>query len=160
MSQTITEKILANHVREGTQERGQDVGILIDQCLTQDSTGTMAWLEFEALGLDRVKAELVVSYSDHTSLGFKGESTDDHIFLQTIASHYGAKFSKNGNGVCHQVHLERFAKPGEILLGSDSHTPTAGGIGMIGIGAGGFDIALAMSGEPFYLNCPKIIRIT
>ncbi|MGB2982721.1 MAG: aconitate hydratase, partial [Candidatus Bipolaricaulia bacterium] len=108
MPQTMTEKILADHVREGTLERGQEVGIGIDHCMTQDSTGTMAWLEFEALELERVKADVVVSYSDHTSLGFKGESTDDHVFLQSIASHYGAKFSKNGNGVCHQLHYERF----------------------------------------------------
>jgi len=159
MPQTITEKILANHVREGTQEQGQEVGILIDQCLTQDSTGTMAWLEFEALGLDRVKADLVVSYSDHTSLGFKGESTDDHIFLQTIASHYGAKFSKNGNGVCHQLHYERFGIPGKTLIGSDSHTPTCGGLGMLSIGAGGMDVAVAMGGGLFYLTVPKMMKI-
>jgi len=159
MSQTITEKILANHVREGSQERGQDVGILIDQCLTQDSTGTMAWLEFEALGLDRVKADLVVSYSDHTSLGFKGESTDDHIFLQTIASHYGAKFSKNGNGVCHQIQYERFGVPGKTLIGSDSHTPTGGGLGMLAIGAGGMDVAVCMGGGLFYLTIPKMMKV-
>jgi aconitate hydratase len=119
----------------------------------------MAWLEFESLGLERVKPELVVSYSDHTSLGFKGESTDDHVFLQTIASHYGAKFSKNGNGVCHQLHYERFGVPGKTLLGSDSHTPTAGGLGMLGIGAGGMDVAVAMGGGLFYLTAPKIMRV-
>ncbi len=159
MPQTMTEKILADHVREGTLQRGQEVGIRIDQCLTQDSTGTMAWLEFEALGLDRVKADLVVSYSDHTSLGFKGESTDDHVFLQTIASHYGAKFSKNGNGVCHQIQYERFGIPGQTLIGSDSHTPTAGGLGMLAIGAGGMDVAVAMGGGSFYLTVPKMMRI-
>jgi len=127
--------------------------------LTQDSTGTMAWLEFESLGMDKVNAELVVSYSDHTSLGFKGESTDDHAFLQSIASHYGAKFSKNGNGVCHQLHYERFGVPGKTLLGSDSHTPTAGGLGMLGIGAGGTDVAVAMGGGTFYLTVPKMMRI-
>lgn len=155
----MTEKILSRHVREGALEKGVEVGIRIDHCLTQDSTGTMAWLEFESLGLERVKAELVVSYSDHTSLGFKGESTDDHIFLQTIASHYGAKFSKNGNGVCHQLHYERFGVPGKTLLGSDSHTPTAGGLGMLGIGAGGVDVAVAMGGGPFYLTVPKMMRV-
>ncbi len=155
----MMEKILADHVREGTSERGQEVGIRIDQCLTQDSTGTMAWLEFEALGLDRVKADLAVSYSDHTSLGFKGESTDDHVFLQTIASRYGAKFSKNGNGVCHQIHYERFGVPGKTLIGSDSHTPTGGGLGMLAIGAGGMDVAVAMGGGPFYLTVPKVMRI-
>jgi len=157
--QTITEKILAQHIREGELTKGTPVGIQIDHCLTQDSTGTMAWLEFESLGLDRVKAETVVSYSDHTSLGFKGESTDDHIFLQTIASHYGAKFSKNGNGVCHQLHYERFGVPGKTLLGSDSHTPTAGGLGMLGIGAGGVDVAVAMGGGLFYLTVPQTLRV-
>jgi aconitate hydratase len=159
VSQTMTEKILADHVREGTLERGQEIGIRIDHCLTQDSTGTMAWLEFEALGLDRVKADVVVSYSDHTSLGFKGESTDDHVFLQSIASHYGAKFSKNGNGVCHQLHYERFGEPGKTLIGSDSHTPTAGGLGMLGIGAGGMDVAVAMGGGLFYVVVPKMMRV-
>jgi len=159
VAQTMTEKILAAHVREGTLERGQEVGIRIDHCLTQDSTGTMAWLEFEALGIDRVKADVVVSYCDHTSLGFKGESTDDHVFLQSIASHYGAKFSKNGNGVCHQLHYERFGQPGKTLLGSDSHTPTGGGLGMLAIGAGGMDVAVAMGGGPFYLTVPKMMRI-
>jgi len=120
----------------------------------------MAWLEFESLGLERAKPELVVSYSDHTSLGFKGESTDDHVFLQTIASHYGAKFSKNGNGVCHQLHYERFGVPGKTLLGSDSHTPTAGGLGMLGIGAGGMDVAVAMGGGLFYLTTPKIMKVS
>jgi len=157
--QTMTEKILAQHVREGALERGQEIGIRIDHCLTQDSTGTMAWLEFEALGLDRTQADVVVSYSDHTSLGFKGESTDDHIFLQTIASHYGAMFSKNGNGVCHQLHYERFGEPGKTLLGSDSHTPTGGGLGMLAIGAGGMDVAVAMGGGPFYLTVPKMMKV-
>jgi len=156
---TMSEKVLASHIREGELKRGQEVGIRIDQCLTQDSTGTMAWLEFEALGLDRVKADLVVSYSDHTSLGFKGESTDDHVFLQSIASHYGAKFSKNGNGVCHQVQYERFGVPGQTLIGSDSHTPTGGGLGMLAIGAGGMDVAVAMGGGLFYLTVPKMMRV-
>lgn len=157
--QTMTEKILSAHLREGKLEKGQEVGIRIDQCLTQDSTGTMAWLEFEALGLDKVKADLVVSYSDHTSLGFKGESTDDHVFLQTIASHYGAKFSKNGNGVCHQIQYERFGVPGKTLIGSDSHTPTGGGLGMLAIGAGGMDVAVAMGGGAFYLTVPKMMKV-
>ena len=155
----MTEKILAAHLREGTLERGREIGIRIDHCLTQDSTGTMAWLEFEALGMDRVKADVVVSYSDHTSLGFKGESTDDHVFLQTIASHYGALFSKNGNGVCHQLHYERFGVPGKTLIGSDSHTPTSGGLGMLAIGAGGMDVAVAMGGGLFHLTVPKMMRV-
>jgi len=156
---TMTEKILSAHLREGKLEKGREIGIRIDQCLTQDSTGTMAWLEFEALDLDHVKADLVVSYSDHTSLGFKGESTDDHIFLQTIASYYGAKFSKNGNGVCHQIQYERFGIPGKTLIGSDSHTPTGGGLGMLAIGAGGMDVAVAMGGGLFYLIVPKVMQI-
>ena len=155
----MTEKILETHIVDGALKRGNEVGIKIDQCLTQDSTGTMAWLEFESLGMDKVKAELAVSYCDHTSLGFKGESTDDHVFLQSIASHYGAKFSKNGNGVCHQLHYERFGAPGKTLLGSDSHTPTAGGLGMLGIGAGGMDVAVAMGGGLFYLTVPKMMRV-
>lgn len=155
----MTEKILETHIVDGALKRGSEVGIKIDQCLTQDSTGTMAWLEFESLGMDKVKAELAVSYCDHTSLGFKGESTDDHVFLQSIASHYGAKFSKNGNGVCHQLHYERFGVPGKTLLGSDSHTPTAGGLGMLGIGAGGMDVAVAMGGGLFYLTVPKMMRV-
>ncbi len=157
--QTMTEKILLAHLREGKLEKGREIGIRIDHCLTQDSTGTMAWLEFEALGMDRVKADVVVSYSDHTSLGFKGESTDDHVFLQTIASHSGAKFSKNGNGVCHQLHYERFGEPGKTLLGSDSHTPTGGGLGMLAIGAGGMDVAVAMGGGAFYLTVPKTMNV-
>lgn len=156
---TITEKIITDHLREGNIERGTQVGISIDQCLTQDSTGTMAWLEFETLGLDRVEAELVVSYADHTSLGFKGESTDDHVFLQSTASHYGAKFSKNGNGVCHQIQYERFGIPGKTLIGSDSHTPTSGSLGMLAIGAGGMDVAIAMGGGLFYLTVPKAMNI-
>ncbi len=156
---TMSEKILSEHVWDGELRRGAEIGIRIDQCLTQDSTGTMAWLEFESLGLKRVKSEAAVSYSDHTSLGFKGESTDDHLFLQTIASHYGAVFSKNGNGVCHQLHYERFGVPGKTLLGSDSHTPTAGGLGMLGIGAGGMDVAVAMGGGLFYLTVPKMTRV-
>lgn len=159
MPKTITEKILSRHVQEGTLCKGTEVGIRIDHCLTQDSTGTMAWLEFESLGLERVKAELVASYSDHTSLGFKGESTDDHAFLKAIASRYGAKFSKNGNGVCHQLHYERFGAPGKTLLGSDSHTPTAGGLGMLGIGAGGMDVAVAAGGGLFHLVVPKVMQI-
>lgn len=159
VSKTITEKILSRHIQEGSLGKGTEIGIRIDHCLTQDSTGTMAWLEFESLGLERVKAELVASYSDHTSLGFKGESTDDHAFLKTIASHYGAKFSKNGNGVCHQLHYERFGAPGKTLLGSDSHTPTAGGLGMLGIGAGGMDVAVAAGGGLFHLVVPKVMRI-
>jgi len=152
-------KIIERHVGDGSTEAGKEIGLIIDQCLTQDSTGTMAWLEFEALGLDRVRASTVVSYNDHTSLAFKGESSDDHIFLQTSASHFGAKYSKAGNGVCHQLHYERFGAPGQTLLGSDSHTPTGGGLGMLAIGAGGMDVAVAMGGGYFYMTVPKVFQI-
>ncbi len=160
MGYTIAEKILREHVGDGSPERGQEIGMKVDQCLTQDSTGTMAWLEFESLGLDKVKPDTVVSYNDHTSLGFKGESTDDHFFLQSVASKFGAIYSKPGNGVCHQLHYERFGKPGVTMLGSDSHTPTAGGLGMIGIGVGGMDVAVAMAGGFFYMKVPKMMRVT
>jgi aconitate hydratase len=157
---TISRKILKKHLRSGASvETGSEIGIAVDQCLTQDSTGTMAWLEFESLGIERVKPEIAVSYIDHTNACFKGESSEDHLFLQTAASHFGALFSKPGNGVCHQVHYERFGRPGATLLGSDSHTPTAGALGMLGIGAGGMDVAVAMGGGLFYLNVPPVIRI-
>lgn len=159
MGRTITAKVLKAHTGDGACEVGREIGLIIDQCLTQDSTGTMAWLEFEALGLDEVQAKRTVSYCDHTSLGFKGESTDDHYFLQTIASHFGAIYSKPGNGVCHQLHYERFGVPGETLLGADSHTPTCGSLGMIAIGAGGMDVAVAMGGGYFYLTVPEVLGV-
>lgn len=159
MGYSLAEKILKAHLKEGTLEKGSEIGITVDQCLTQDSTGTMAWLEFESLMIDKVKSKVAVSYCDHTSLGFKGESTDDHLFLQSIAQKFGAVYSKQGNGVCHQVHYERFGIPGNTLLGSDSHTPTAGGIGMMGIGVGGMDVAVALSGGLFYLKAPEIMKV-
>lgn len=159
MALTIAQKIMAAHRGEGSLVKGETLGLTVDQCLTQDSTGTMAWLEFEALGLDRVRCELAVSYNDHTSLGFKGESTDDHFFLMSIASRYGAIYSKPGNGVCHQLHYERFGVPGKTLLGSDSHTPTGGGLGMLAIGAGGMDVAVAMGGGPFFVQVPLIMKV-
>ncbi|MFH1429287.1 MAG: aconitate hydratase [Candidatus Margulisiibacteriota bacterium] len=160
MAKNLVQKILSAHAKEGDwQKPGSELGITIDQCLTQDSTGTMAWLEFEALDLDRIKCELAVSYCDHTSLGFKGESTDDHTFLRTIAAKYGAVYSRAGNGVCHQVHYERFGVPGKTLLGSDSHTPTGGGLGMIAIGAGGMDVAVAMGGGLFYIKAPEVLKV-
>ncbi len=159
MGKTQFAKIIESHVGDGSSKAGEEIGLVIDQCLTQDSTGTMAWLEFEALGLDKVRASLVVSYNDHTSLSFKGESTDDHMFLQTAASHFGAIYSKAGNGVCHQVHYERYGIPGQTLLGSDSHTPTGGGLGMLAIGAGGMDVAVAMGGGYFYMKVPKVMEI-
>ena len=160
MGFTMSQKIFKEHLGWGDSvEFGKEIGLIIDQCLTQDSTGTMAWLEFESLGLDKVKAKTVVSYVDHTNASFKGESSEDHLFLQTVASKLGAIFSKPGNGVCHQVQYERFGKPGATLLGSDSHTPTAGGLGMIGIGVGGMDVAVGMGGGLFYLKVPPVIKV-
>ena len=159
MGKSITQKILEEHLVEGKFEPGEEIAIKIDQTLTQDATGTMAYLQFEAMGMSRVKTELSVSYIDHNTIQAGFENADDHRYLQSIAAKYGILLSRAGNGICHQVHLERFGKPGKTLLGSDSHTPTAGGLGMIGIGAGGLDVAVAMGGEPFYLTCPKVIKI-
>ena len=159
MSKSITQKILEKHLIKGRFEPGEEIAIKVDQTVTQDATGTMAYLQFEAMGMPKVKTELSVSYIDHNTIQVDFENADDHRYLQSIAAKYGILLSRAGNGICHQVHLERFGKPGKTLLGSDSHTPTAGGLGMIGIGAGGLDIAVAMAGEPFYLTCPKVIRI-
>src|SRR4030042_984964 len=159
MGKTLTRKILEKHLLVGEYIPGKEIGIKIDQTLTQDATGTMAYLQFEAMGLKQVKTELSVSYVDHNTIQVGFENADDHRYLQTVAAKYGIVYSKAGNGICHQVHLERFGKPGKTLLGSDSHTPTGGGIGMIAIGAGGLDVAVAMAGGPFYLSYPKIIKI-
>jgi len=155
-------KIIEDHLVSGKAVAGEEIAIRIDQTLTQDATGTMAYLQFEAMGIPRVKTKLSVSYVDHNMLQTGFENADDHKFLQTVAAKYGIYFSRPGNGICHQVHLERFAVPGQTLLGSDSHTPTAGGLGMIAIGAGGLDVAVAMGGGPFYLTMPKItlVRLT
>jgi len=159
MKGTLASKILSEHLVEGTLTPGREIGISIDQCLLQDATGTMADLQFEALGMQKVKAELVVSYVDHNMLQTSFENMDDHIFLQTFAKAHGMIFSKPGNGICHQVHFERFCEPGKTLLGSDSHTPMSGGAGMIAIGAGGLDVAVAMGGGAFYTPCPEILGI-
>ena len=159
MGKSITQKMLEEHLVDGKFEPGKEIAIKIDQTLTQDATGTMAYLQFEAMGMTKVKTELSVSYIDHNTIQVGFENADDHRYLQSIASKYGILLSRAGNGICHQVHLERFGKPGKTLLGSDSHTPTAGGLGMIAIGAGGLDIAVAMGGEPFYLTCPKVTKI-
>ncbi|WP_456433354.1 aconitate hydratase [Thermosulfuriphilus sp.] len=159
MAYTVSEKIIEAHLVEGKLKRGTPIAIRIDQTLTQDATGTMAHLEFEAIGIPRVKTELSVSYVDHNLLQTDFRNADDHRFLQSIAAKFGIWFSRPGNGICHQVHLERFARPGRTLLGSDSHTPTAGGCGMIAIGAGGLDVAMAMAGFPFHLIMPKIVGI-
>ena len=160
MGLNLVQKIIKAHLVEGQMEPGETIGIRIDQTLTQDATGTMAWLHFSAIGLPKVQTELSVSYVDHNTLQAGGpENAGDHLFLQSAAAKYGAFFSRAGNGICHQLHLERFGVPGKTLLGSDSHTPTAGGIGMLAIGAGGMDVALAMAGEPFYLRMPKVVRV-
>jgi len=159
MGQNLTQKILGDHLVSGTLEPESEIGLRIDQTLTQDATGTMAYLQLEALGVDRVKTDLSLSYVDHNTLQSDFRNADDHRYLQTVAARYGVYFSRPGNGICHQVHLERFAKPGGTLLGSDSHTPTAGGLGMIAMGAGGLDVAVAMAGGPFYLPCPRVVGI-
>ncbi|HEY3377254.1 MAG TPA: aconitate hydratase [Armatimonadota bacterium] len=159
MALTLAEKILAEHLVSGAMRPGEEIAIRIDQTLTQDATGTMAYLQFEAMGVPRVRTELSVSYVDHNMLQSGFENADDHRFLQSIAHKHGVYFSRPGNGICHQVHLERFGAPGKTLLGSDSHTPTGGGLGMIAIGAGGLDIAVAMAGGPFYLTMPNILGV-
>ena len=151
-------KILESHLVEGRLVAGEDIAITIDQTLTQDALGTMAYLEFESLGLDRVKT-VSVSYVDHNTLQDGFENADDHKYLQDVASKYGIYYSKAGNGICHQVHVERFARPGQTLVGSDSHTPTSGGLGMFAMGVGGMDVAASMAGKPFHLICPKVINI-
>ncbi len=156
---SVTRKILEGHIVEGDWTPGKEIAITIDQTLTQDATGTMAYLQFEAMGLDRIKTELSVSYIDHNTIQIGYENADDHKYLQGVASKYGIYLSRAGNGICHQVHLERFGKPGKTLLGSDSHTPTGGGIGMIAMGAGGLDVAVAMGGGSFYLTCPNVVKI-
>lgn len=159
MKGTITEKILKKHIVKGDLIPGKEIAIKIDQTLTQDATGTMAYLEFLNFKVDKIKTKLSVSYVDHNTLQTGFENADDHRFLQSVAEKFGLYFSKPGNGICHQVHLERFAKPGDTLIGSDSHTPTSGGIGMIAIGVGGMDVAAALAGYPFYLTCPEVIGV-
>ncbi len=159
MNGTLTEQILEVHLVDGELRKGKNIGIKIDQTLTQDATGTMAYLQFEEMGVSRVKTDLSVSYVDHNTLQSDFRNADDHRYLQSIAAKYGLYFSRPGNGICHQLHLERFSQPRKTLLGSDSHTPTCGGIGMLAIGAGGLDVAAAMAGEPFYLKTPEVINV-
>ncbi len=159
MGYTLTEKILREHLVDRSYQPGEEIGIKIDQTLTQDATGTMAYLQFESMGLSKIATELSVSYVDHNTVQVGFENADDHAYLQSIAEKYGIYFSRPGNGICHQVHLERFARPGKTLLGSDSHTPTAGGVGSLAIGAGGLDVAVAMGGGAYYLACPKVINV-
>ena len=159
MNKSLAYKILEAHLVEGKLVPGSEIAIMIDQTLLQDATGTLAMLEFEALGLDRVKVGLAAQYVDHNLLQTDNKNADDHKFLQTAAAKYGVHFSKPGNGVSHQVHMERFGAPGRTLLGSDSHTPGAAGISMLGIGAGGLDVALAMAGRPYYFPCPLVLGV-
>ena len=159
MGYTIAEKILKNHLLEGNLVRGEEIGIRIDQTLTQDATGTAVYLQLEAMEIDRVRTELSVAYIDHNTLQAGFENADDHRYIASVAKKHGVRYSRPGNGICHQVHLERFGVPGKTLIGSDSHTPTAGGIGMLGIGAGGLDVAVAMGGGAYYITMPRMIRI-
>ena len=159
MGLTLAQKIIKNHIVSGEMTVGSEIGLKIDQTLTQDATGTMAYLEFEAIGVPRVKTERSVAYIDHNTLQTGFENADDHRFIQSIAKKHGIWFSRPGNGICHQVHLERFGIPGKTLIGSDSHTPTGGGIGMLAMGAGGLDVAVAMGGGPYYITMPKMLRV-
>ena len=159
MGKTIAQKIIQAHLLSGEMIPGQEVALKIDQTLTQDATGTMAYLEFETMGIPRVKTELSVAYVDHNTLQSGFENADDHRYLKTVAAKHGVYFSRPGNGICHQVHLERFGKPGKTLIGSDSHTPTGGGIGMLAFGAGGLDVAVAMGGGAYYITMPKIFKV-
>ena len=159
MGKTIAQKIIAAHLLSGDLTPGSEVALRIDQTLTQDATGTMAYLAFEGMGIPQVKTELSIAYVDHNTLQCGFENADDHQYLQTVAAKYGIRFSRPGNGICHQVHLERFGKPGKTLIGSDSHTPTAGGLGMLAFGAGGMDVAAAMGGGAYYITMPKMFRV-
>ncbi|MBO7392903.1 MAG: aconitate hydratase, partial [Abditibacteriota bacterium] len=159
MKYGIAQKIIKNHLVEGEMIPGTEIAIKIDHTLTQDATGTMAYLQFEALGIPKVATKRSVSYVDHNTLQSGFENADDHAFLQSVAAKHGIFFSRPGNGICHQVQLERFDIPGDTLLGSDSHTPTGGGLGVLAIGAGGLDVAAAMAGQPFYMPMPKICEV-
>src|SRR5664279_4121070 len=159
MKLNLSQKIIKEHLVSGKLKQGEEIAIYIDQTLTQDSTGTMAYLQFEAMGIPQVQTKLSVAYIDHNTLQTGFENADDHAYIKSVAANYGIYFSKPGNGICHQVHLERFGVPGMTLLGSDSHTPTGGGLGMLAIGAGGLDAAVAMGGGPYYLSMPKICKV-
>ena len=159
MGLTIAQKIIKEHLRSGDMTVGSEISLKIDQTLTQDATGTMAYLEFETMGIDRVKTEKSVAYIDHNTLQSGFENADDHRYIQSVAKKHGIYFSRPGNGICHQVHLERFGKPGKTLIGSDSHTPTGGGIGMLAFGAGGLDVAVAMGGGAYFITMPKMYKV-
>ena len=159
MGYTIAQKIIKAHLVSGEMTPGAEIGLRIDQTLTQDATGTMAYLALEAMDVPRVRTELSVAYIDHNTLQCGFENADDHRFIQTVARKYGVRFSRPGNGICHQVHLERFGKPGKTLIGSDSHTPTGGALGMLAMGAGGMDVAVAMAGGAYYINMPRMFKV-
>jgi len=159
MGKSLTYKIIENHLVSGEMEPGSEISIKIDYTLTQDSTGTMAYLQFESMGVPRVKTKGSVAYIDHNTLQSGFENADDHAYIMSVAKKHGIYASRPGNGICHQVNLERFGVPGATLLGSDSHTPTGGGIGMLAIGAGGLDVAVAMGGGPYYIPMPKIVNM-
>ena len=159
MGYTIAEKIIKAHLVSGEMKQGNEIALKIDQTLTQDATGTMAYLEFETMRLDRVKTEKSLAYIDHNTLQSGFENADDHRYIQSVAKKHGIYFSRPGNGICHQVHLERFSRPGKTLIGSDSHTPTGGGIGMLAMGAGGLDVAVAMGGGAYYITMPKMYKV-
>ena len=159
MGKTIAQKIIASHLISGEMKPGQEIALKIDQTLTQDATGTMAYLEFETMGIPQVKTEFSIAYVDHNTLQCGFMNADDHQYLQTVAAKHGVRFSRPGNGICHQVHLERFGKPGKTLIGSDSHTPTGGGLGMLAFGAGGMDVAVAMGGGAYYITMPKMFKV-
>lgn len=159
MGLTIAQKIIKSHLVSGEMKVGSEIGLKIDQTLTQDATGTMAYLEFETIGIPRVKTEKSVAYIDHNTLQTGFENADDHRYIQSVCRKHGVYFSRPGNGICHQVHLERFARPGKTLIGSDSHTPTGGGIGMLSFGAGGMDVAVAMGGGAYYITMPKMYKV-
>lgn len=159
MKKTIAQKIIERHLVSGEMIPGQEIGLKIDQTLTQDATGTMAYLEFESMGIPQVKTEFSIAYVDHNTLQCGFMNADDHQYLQTVAAKYGVRFSRPGNGICHQVHLERYGKPGKTLIGSDSHTPTGGGLGMLAFGAGGMNVAVAMGGGAYYINMPKMFKV-
>ncbi|MBQ9704331.1 MAG: aconitate hydratase, partial [Clostridia bacterium] len=159
MGLTIAQKIIKEHLVSGEMKVGEEIALRIDQTLTQDATGTMAYLEFESIGIERVRTKLSVAYIDHNTLQSGFENADDHRYIQSVAKKYGIRFSRPGNGICHQVHLERFGVPGMTLIGSDSHTPTAGGIGMLAMGAGGLNVAVAMGGGEYYIKMPKMFKV-
>ena len=159
MGLTLAQKIIQSHLVSGEMKAGSEIALRMDQTLTQDATGTMAYLEFEAIGIPRVRTELSVAYVDHNTLQSGFENADDHRYIQSVAKKFGLRFSRPGNGICHQVHLERFGVPGKTLIGSDSHTPTGGGIGMLAFGAGGMDVAVAMGGGAYYITMPKMMKV-